>query len=46
LGLAGVLYLLLLNLFPEPAGVYGPKGPHWVRCKSAEHPPVTAAETA
>lgn len=46
LGLAGVLYLLLLNLFPEPAGVYGPLGPRWVRCKSTAHTPVTTAEMA
>ena len=46
LGLAGVLYLLLLNLFPEPAGVYGPQGPRWVRCKSTARTPVTTAEMA
>ena len=46
LGLAGVLYLVLLNLFPEPAGVYGPLGPRWVRCKSTAHTPVTTAEMA
>ncbi|MBP2260456.1 hypothetical protein J2W83_003175 [Pseudomonas hunanensis] len=31
----------LLNLFPEPAGVYGPNGPRWVRCKSTLRMPVT-----
>jgi purine-cytosine permease-like protein len=46
LGIACVLYLLLLNLFPEPAGVYGPNGPRWVRCKSTRHMPVTTAEMA
>ena len=34
LGMAGLLYLALLNLFPEPAEVYGPLGPRWVRQKS------------
>lgn len=46
LGIAAVLYLLLLNLFPEPAGVYGPQGPRWVRCKSTPVKPVTTAEMA
>lgn len=35
LGMAALLYLALLNLFPEPAEVYGPKGPRWVRAKRA-----------
>lgn len=30
LGLAAMLYLVLLVLFPEPAEVYGPQGPRWV----------------
>ncbi|WP_459206017.1 purine-cytosine permease family protein [Pseudomonas sp. MLB6B] len=34
LGMAALLYLALLNLFPEPAEVYGPLGPRWVRQKS------------
>jgi purine-cytosine permease-like protein len=34
LGIATVLYISLLNLFPEPASVYGPAGPRWVRMKS------------
>lgn len=34
LGTAALLYLTLLNLFPEPAEVYGPLGPRWVRQKS------------
>ncbi len=46
LGIAAVLYLILLNLFPEPAGVYGPQGPRWVRCKSTPVKPVTTAEMA
>ncbi|WP_312936976.1 cytosine permease [Pseudomonas sp.] len=35
LGMAALLYLTLLNLFPEPANVYGPAGPRWVRVKRA-----------
>ncbi|WP_313741279.1 purine-cytosine permease family protein [Pseudomonas sp.] len=35
LGMAALLYLALLNLFPEPAEVYGPLGPRWVRQKSS-----------
>nr|MBO2509780.1 nitrate reductase [Gammaproteobacteria bacterium] len=31
LGLAALLYLTLLALFPEPAEVYGPQGPRWSR---------------
>ncbi|MNV97289.1 hypothetical protein D3C71_1923930 [compost metagenome] len=46
LGLACVLYLVLLNLFPEPAGVYGPNGPRWVRCKSTSPAPQITAEMA
>lgn len=30
LGTATLLYLVLLAIFPEPAAVYGPKGPRWV----------------
>ncbi|WP_137886556.1 cytosine permease [Pseudomonas sp. 2FE] len=30
LGLASLLYLVLLSLFPEPAEVYGPQGPRWI----------------
>ncbi|MGH8463043.1 MAG: hypothetical protein ACRER5_02785, partial [Pseudomonas sp.] len=40
------LYLTLLNLFPEPAAVYGPRGPRWVRCKSTASAPLSAAEMA
>ena len=29
--MAGLLYIALLNLPPEPAGVYGSQGPRWVR---------------
>ncbi|MDH4554862.1 cytosine permease [Pseudomonas sp. BN417] len=30
LGTAALLYLVLLAIFPEPAAIYGPKGPRWV----------------
>jgi len=46
LGLAAVLYLALINLFPEPAAVYGPKGPRWVYRKPAASAPLSNAETA
>ncbi|WP_277051623.1 purine-cytosine permease family protein [Zestomonas thermotolerans] len=38
LGMAALLYLALLNLFPEPAEVYGPRGPRWVRLKRSVAP--------
>ncbi len=41
LGLAGVLYLILLLLFPEPALVYGPRGPRWVKPGKASTQPIT-----
>ncbi|MHC6227468.1 purine-cytosine permease family protein [Pseudomonas sp. X10] len=46
LGLAGMLYLALLNLFPEPDSVYGPMGPRWVRRKILATPPLDNTETA
>ncbi|WP_028693654.1 purine-cytosine permease family protein [Pseudomonas cremoricolorata] len=46
LGLAALLYLALLNLFPEPAEVYGPAGPRWVRQKSPTGLPVKGAGLA
>lgn len=46
LGMACVLYLALLNLFPEPAAVYGPNGPRWVRSKSTACAPVGSAGIA
>ena len=45
LGMACVLYLMLLNLFPEPAEVYGPEGPRWARLKSATPRVPSNAET-
>jgi purine-cytosine permease-like protein len=41
LGLAALLYLLLLLLFPEPAAVYGPKGPRWVKAGKSHQQPIT-----
>ena len=46
LGSACVLYLMLLNLLPEPAAVYGPHGPRWVRSKRTACAPVCPAEIA
>lgn len=46
LGLACVLYLTLLTLFPEPAAVYGPKGPRWVRSKRTASASLGAADIA
>ncbi len=41
LGLAVVLYLALLTVFPEPRAVYGPAGPRFVRASDAPVPPIT-----
>jgi purine-cytosine permease-like protein len=41
LALAAVLYLVLLTVFPEPRGVYGPDGPRLVRASDTEVPPIT-----
>lgn len=46
LGSACVLYLSLLNLFPEPAAVYGPDGPRWVRLKRTACAPARPAAIA
>ncbi|WP_437880160.1 purine-cytosine permease family protein [Pseudomonas sp. LRF_L74] len=46
LGTAALLYLALLNLFPEPATVYGPAGPRWVRLKSATPARMSNVEAA
>ncbi|OIJ62500.1 purine-cytosine permease family protein [Streptomyces mangrovisoli] len=48
LGLAVVLYLALLAVFPEPREVYGPAGPRLVRSSDAPVPPITGGpeETA
>ena len=41
LGLAAVLYLGLLWIFPEPRGVYGPRGPFLTRAVEAPVTPIT-----
>ncbi|RIA36411.1 purine-cytosine permease-like protein [Ectopseudomonas oleovorans] len=46
LGMAAVLYLALLNLFPEPVSVYGPAGARWVRAKGSAAPGLKDAEAA
>jgi purine-cytosine permease-like protein len=40
---AGLVYLVLLLLFPEPRAVYGPDGPRLVRASEAEPPPIVPA---
>ncbi len=42
LGLASLLYLALLRLFPEPPCVYGPRGPRWVRAHGTRRAPAIA----
>ena len=43
LALAAVLYLGLLLAFPEPRGVFGPRGPWLVPTKDTPVPPIEAA---
>lgn len=40
LGLAAVIYLGTLFLFPEPRYVFGPDGPRWVPAREGEEPEV------
>jgi purine-cytosine permease-like protein len=40
IGLAGVLYVAMLFLAPEPRYVFGPDGPRWVPTREAEAPEV------
>ncbi len=42
IGLAAILYLLFLALFPEPRDVYGPDGPRWGRTGAAAGEPVVS----
>jgi purine-cytosine permease-like protein len=42
LGLAAVLYPLALQLFPEPADVFGPAGPRGVRAGAAANTPIVS----
>jgi purine-cytosine permease-like protein len=46
LSMAAFIYLCLLNLFPEPASVYGPAGPRWIRQKSGSAPVLNNADSA
>ncbi|MFE4723238.1 cytosine permease, partial [Streptomyces sp. NPDC056728] len=41
LGVAALLYLALLWLFPEPREVYGPQGPRLVRASNTPVQPIT-----
>jgi len=43
LGLAAVLYLGLLWIFPEPRGVFPAAGPRWIPSKDTPVPPVIDA---
>jgi purine-cytosine permease-like protein len=40
LGLAAVIYLVLLFAFPEPRYAFGPEGPRWVPVSDGEATPV------
>jgi len=40
--LPALLYPLLLRYFPEPAGIYGPLGPRWIRAIDAPIAPIVA----
>jgi hypothetical protein len=40
LAAAGLLFLVLLVLYPEPRGVYGPEGPRLVRASDAPVLPI------
>jgi len=42
MGLAAVLYPLVLTLFPEPADAYGPEGPRFIRAGAPKNTPITA----
>ncbi|MGF6887788.1 purine-cytosine permease-like protein [Nocardia sp. GAS34] len=44
--LAGVLYLALSWLFPEPRAVFGPQGPRLVRAVDTEVPPIMSVAPA
>ncbi|MDH4562524.1 cytosine permease [Pseudomonas sp. BN411] len=46
LGTAALLYLVLLAIFPEPAAVYGPKGPRWVPSKTSQASAVQGSPEA
>ncbi|MDD0845087.1 purine-cytosine permease family protein [Pseudomonas sp. Gutcm_11s] len=46
LGIAALLYLTLLALFPEPPCVYGPQGPRWVRSHRTRRAPGISGNVA
>ena len=46
IGLAAVLYPLVLVLFPEPADAYGPAGPRFVRAAAPKNTPITSEDAA
>lgn len=47
IGVAALLYVLFLALFPEPRSAYGPGGARWFRTvDDAETEPITARATA
>lgn len=46
IGLAAILYPLLLQIFPEPADAFGPLGPRLVRVGPAADTPIVADATA
>jgi purine-cytosine permease-like protein len=46
LGIAAVLFLVLLAVFPEPRDVYGPAGPRLVRSADTPVPPITGPGAA
>jgi purine-cytosine permease-like protein len=39
---AGVVYLVLLIAFPEPRGVFGPRGPRWVPASDTPVPGISS----
>lgn len=40
IGVAAVLYVAMLSIFPEPRYVFGPEGPRGVPATDGEEPPV------
>jgi len=46
IGVAAVIYVVLLYVVPEPRYVFGPQGPRWVPAAEGAEPPVVADESA
>ncbi|NKX52895.1 cytosine permease, partial [Arthrobacter deserti] len=42
IGLAAVLYPLVLRVFPEPADAFGPQGPRFVPAGPARNVPISS----